>query len=45
MCKNAIQAQIEAKEQGGKAWLKYNVEEFRKEINHVYEDGMKLATK
>ncbi|MDA1799875.1 hypothetical protein PDJ88_11015, partial [Bacillus cereus group sp. BY6-1LC] len=45
MCKNAIQAQIEAKEQGGKAWLKYNVEEFRKEINHVYEDGMKLANK
>ena len=28
-----------------KAWLKYNKEEFSKEIKHVYEDGMKLANK
>jgi len=45
MCKNAIQAQREAKEQGKIAWIQYNVEEFRKEIKHVYEDGMKLANK
>ena len=31
--------------EGPKAWLKYNKEEFSKEIKHVYEDGMKLANK
>ncbi|WJE26900.1 hypothetical protein [Bacillus cereus] len=43
MWKNAIQAQIDAKKEG--RWLKYNAEEFSKEIKHVYEDGMKLANK
>ena len=28
----------------GRLW-EYNKEEFRKEIKHVYEDGMKLANK
>ncbi|MGS7464518.1 hypothetical protein [Bacillus paranthracis] len=45
MWKNAIQAQIDAAKEGPKAWLKYNKEEFSKEIKHVYEDGMKLANK
>ncbi len=45
MWKNAIQAQIGAAKEGPKAWLKYNKEEFSKEIKHVYEDGMKLANK
>uniref|UniRef100_UPI001F59F763 hypothetical protein n=1 Tax=Bacillus cereus group sp. BfR-BA-01523 TaxID=2920371 RepID=UPI001F59F763 len=45
MCKNAIQAQIDAAKEGPKAWLKYNKEEFSKEIKHVYEDGIKLANK
>ncbi|EJQ42349.1 hypothetical protein IEE_04181, partial [Bacillus cereus BAG5X1-1] len=43
MWKNAIQAQIDAKKEG--RWLKYNAEEFSKEIKNVYEDGMKLANK
>ncbi|HFK1513906.1 TPA: hypothetical protein ACNHAY_005550, partial [Bacillus paranthracis] len=45
MWKNAIQAQIDAAKEGPKAWLKYNKEEFSKEIKHVYGDGMKLANK
>ncbi|WP_192825591.1 hypothetical protein [Bacillus pacificus] len=41
--KNAIQAQVDAAKEG-RLW-EYNKEEFRKEIKHVYEDGMKLANK
>ncbi|MGH0855981.1 hypothetical protein ACQVSP_05410, partial [Bacillus pacificus] len=43
MWKNAIQAQVDAAKEG-RLW-EYNKEEFRKEIKHVYEDGMKLANK
>ncbi|MED0828090.1 hypothetical protein [Bacillus pacificus] len=43
MCKNSVKAQIDAAKEG--RWLKYNKEEFSKEIKNVYEDSMKVANK
>ncbi|QWI48366.1 hypothetical protein [Bacillus mycoides] len=45
MCKNSVRAQIDAAKEGPKGWLKYNAEEFSKEIKNVYEDGVKIADK
>ena len=45
MFENGIEAQIEAAKQGPKVWWEYNKKEFKKEIDHLYEDGKKLAIK